>query len=1184
MALTCTHLTLDTPSPTLPFAPKSAPRGRGTERMLQDTTLAPTGLAPNGGPRTRILSKITGTLGALRSVIQWQRAQLGIRGKRVPASAKRKASQVFRPGVVPRQVELSWQAACRRMRKTALAFREDLLLHEFVASAPDPSLPLIRPLPTLVDCMSLYDSLCALGKRYARYEERTRIDKWKSKMDQAWLDRPKEVYQWIQNEYQPPLVMLLDPDTSQPTANIPRMDEILHASWDQVMRKYADTPEPDVHAFAQKYDKFLIKGVQMQSTPITGSRLAQRLRKMGVHTATGLDGWCVSDLLLLPTCLLDMLSEILFLVEATGTWPRVLARGYVSLIPKGEGMMPMQQRPLSVLSQIYRVWAGIRLEECMVWQELWIHPHAYGFRKKRGATDAAAFISMLIELHKLMKAVLHGFGLDYIKCFDLIPQSIVLHIALTQGMDLGTHRALSGMYRTLTRCFKIMGCLASFFDATNGILQGCPLSVILINLLTSVWKRVLDAQRQGIKVAVQALPPSDQPAQALHFILTALGYADDTYGFAAGSNTLTPLLDCTTDWLEDTGQGVNAKKSVGFSSDARHPVKAALQGVPFPISSEFKSLGAGVRTTDATCSGPLIKKRISRACSLLDRVHGAQGNFERRCDIISTMITATGLHAAEIVPLQPRDLLPFETKVMQTIWGRSRPGRAKEIFFTLLCKGHRIAPTLVLKYHRILWLSQLCRTRGAGQITAQAIWEMTSFHKGSGPYGRAMSTAQECGWVATQGWWGWKVPGRQEPLLLYGDKNTVKHEVREQLRSQMLDSLVQRRPRLFAGAHYTTCRRLVQPSIASFATELQRSLLRGILSGATWTALRAYQRGMRATSTCPYCGNAPENEEHIFWQCSAWSTVRDTHLPGIRMAAAQITGLPLMDQWPPCLRLCGLAPELDTASVKSGTALAFMTALHNMLVAVLQARKLRDTQSPMLFMGSSLSQQLRQYPYHQLVGPLPRPEDKGLLLLRTPKKVEWQWEMPFLADLLRWLRELHWAPEPGTVTFLELALDFEEFAQRTLPHAPQAKFKGTTLSLQERGRVLRLAMANAQRLVTKGHLHPARVVTRCSSLVPLGGPALCGLNCRPYFTCRSAMSMHVQQLAAYCERTWATKVGLHRIHKLRPYTHRPRRTTQEVEEHRLQRTLQGNLQLGLAPSSEQTTFAKGGGGLPLLCS
>uniref|UniRef100_A0A7S4FYH8 Uncharacterized protein n=1 Tax=Eutreptiella gymnastica TaxID=73025 RepID=A0A7S4FYH8_9EUGL len=62
---------------------------------------------------------------------------------------------------------------------------------------------------------------------------------------------------------------------------------------------------------------------------------------------------------------------------------------------------------------------------------------------------------------------------------------------------------------------------------------------------------------------------------------------------------------------------------------------------------------------------------------------------------------------------------------------------------------------------------------------------------------------------------------------------------------------------------------------------------------------------------------------------------------------------------------------------------------------------------------------------------LPRPEEKGTLLLRTPKKPEWQREMPFLADLLRWLRALTWTQEPDTVTFLELALDFEE-----LPNTP----------------------------------------------------------------------------------------------------------------------------------------------------
>ena len=58
----------------------------------------------------------------------------------------------------------------------------------------------------------------------------------------------------------------------------------------------------------------------------------------------------------------------------------------------------------------------------MVWREHWIHPHAYGFKKKRGATDAAALISRLLELHKTIQQVPQGFGLDYVKCFDLIPQ------------------------------------------------------------------------------------------------------------------------------------------------------------------------------------------------------------------------------------------------------------------------------------------------------------------------------------------------------------------------------------------------------------------------------------------------------------------------------------------------------------------------------------------------------------------------------------------------------------------------------------------------------------------------------------------------------------------------------------------------------------------------------------------
>ena len=49
-----------------------------------------------------------------------------------------------------------------------------------------------------------------------------------------------------------------------------------------------------------------------------------------------------------------------------------------------------------------------------------------------------------------MRAALKGFGLDYVKFFDL-PKQVVLRVALEQDMHTDTHRGLSRMYTQLTR-------------------------------------------------------------------------------------------------------------------------------------------------------------------------------------------------------------------------------------------------------------------------------------------------------------------------------------------------------------------------------------------------------------------------------------------------------------------------------------------------------------------------------------------------------------------------------------------------------------------------------------------------------------------------------------------------------------------------------------------------------------
>ena len=81
-----------------------------------------------------------------------------------------------------------------------------------------------------------------------------------------------------------------------------------------------------------------------------------------------------------------------------GQWPTVLAQGYTSLIPKPGEEGPLGTRPLTVLSMVYRLWAGTHLWEVMRRHEAWVHPRAYGFRLARGAVDAATVTQVLLEL------------------------------------------------------------------------------------------------------------------------------------------------------------------------------------------------------------------------------------------------------------------------------------------------------------------------------------------------------------------------------------------------------------------------------------------------------------------------------------------------------------------------------------------------------------------------------------------------------------------------------------------------------------------------------------------------------------------------------------------------------------------------------------------------------------------
>ena len=196
------------------------------------------------------------------------------------------------------------------------------------------------------------------------------------------------------------------------------------------------------------------------------------------------------------------------------------------------------------------------------------------------------------------------------------------------------------------------------------------------------------------------------------------------------------------------------------------------------------------------------------------------------------------------------------------------------------------------------------------------------------------------------------------------------------------------------------------------------------------------------------------------------------------------------------------------------------------------ARNLKDDESGLLFPVSAQHEKRDTYPWHQLQLPRPRGIPPEIPVIgQLPR--EWKWGPDLLPMVLRWHAELEWLKMPPAheriprahwqVSFMELALDFEAFAGRPLPPAPQSKYAGGDLSLQEKGRVLRLIVTLNGRATDRESIFPLRMTHHCRSVTSMGAGTSMGLEGRPVFTRPTAVWKHLERLRTYGEARWAKK-------------------------------------------------------------
>ena len=503
-----------------------------------------------------------------------------------------------RPGATPREVLCAWGAARNRLRKV----RE-----MGPAFAALPPLEAHEPLPGEESLQRAMEALKGMAKAQRAREDRERVRAWREWLDHAWSLDQGAVYRWLGGDGFTPPVVFLTREDGTPTSNVAEMDAPVRRAWAPINQKYEHTPEPCPEAFLRAYGRH-IRRVPMHLWPLTGERLCRRLRRMK-PSALGLDGRP------LPPPPPPRPGELAGSAATAGGGPGALAsptgRGVHGTRAKGRPPRGAQHPPAD--GAVHRLppvggaapGGGHPLAGVLGTPPgLWV-PAGRGIAGRRSG-DAP-------PTGALPPPQMDGRGDEHRckKCFDLIPQAVVLRVAAELGMAPAVCRALGAMYRQLPRSFKIAGCLGLWWRTTNGILQGCPLSVILVNVLMGIWKEEIDSLRQHVCAWTRQLPPArrllpaanpEDPPQVIlrdegrgYVAVGPKGYADDTEAVAPGTGALRQTTPATERWLRLTGQSVNVDKSTSVLEGEDDPAPLLLLGEAIPRSQEFKRLGVGIR-------------------------------------------------------------------------------------------------------------------------------------------------------------------------------------------------------------------------------------------------------------------------------------------------------------------------------------------------------------------------------------------------------------------------------------------------------------------------------------------------------------------------------------------------------------------------------------------------------------
>ena len=400
------------------------------------------------------------------------------------------------------------------------------------------------------------------------------------------------------------------------------------------------------------------------------------IRKLKAGSARGVDSISAAELKMLPLELISSLAKVLH--QQINGFEADLMIGITCPLAKTAGLpVNSATRPITVLPQVYRLWAAVACQQLSRWFAIHIPKEVTGLLPHRGSFDTAYYTQFQIELARYRDSDMSGLTLDIRKCFNHLQWQFVYALLWLLGVPVALLEAWISSISRLRRVWLIHGQVQDACSATTGLPEGCVFSVISMIAVNTFWIWHVRA-----RCTAAAFSPS---------ALSLSAYADNWAWTVTQFRLHFVILSATLEFLSCAGLLIDYAKTWFWatrSSDiplVQSQIAEALPGVIIQHKSSASDLGFQLQYSGSFRLG-INQERVDKGLLKLRRVQCLRQSVPVKAKLIRMGVFPSILYGSAIRPPSSDTLDSLRSSTAQALMG-SCPGISAAICLLLAPGG-----------------------------------------------------------------------------------------------------------------------------------------------------------------------------------------------------------------------------------------------------------------------------------------------------------------------------------------------------------------------------------------------------------------------------------------------------------------------------------------------------------------